>query len=113
MSNSKGIRPRTPPTDLERETAREAAKALRLALADKTTMGTESVVHIDYSRPRRAEWITTWSNLPGFSRVNGAYHHKSLPGWVYSRREVILEMIPDLEALAERGERPTEVTNHG
>lgn len=74
-------------------------------------MGAEQTLHVDYSRPRRAEWITTWANLPGFSRVNGVYHHACLPGWQYARAEIKLEMIPDLEALAERGVRPTEVTS--
>lgn len=100
-----------PPTQEERETARAAAAALRLAIADPTTMGARSTMHVDYCRPRRAEWITTWSDLPGFARVNNVYHHASLPGWQYARAEVLAEMIPDLEALAERGERPTEATS--
>lgn len=102
-----------PPTLPEREAARKAAAALRLAIAEPDTMGEQSTLHIDYSRPRRAEWITTWANLPGFKRINGAYQHDYLPGWQYTRAEVLPELIPDLEALAERGERPTEVTNHG
>ncbi|PZO81628.1 MAG: hypothetical protein DI629_03565 [Mesorhizobium amorphae] len=95
------------PTDAERETARQAAAALRLAIADPSTMGAHSVMHVDLARPRRGEWITTWANLPGFFRVNRHYGHECLPGWVYERSEIWPELIPDLEALAERGERPT------
>lgn len=103
-----------PPTAEEREAARVAAAALRRAIANPSTMGTPSTMHVDYSRPRRAVWITTWPNLPGFSRAIEAgrrtYHHDSLPGWQYSRREVLAEMIPDLEALAVDGVRPMEAT---
>lgn len=102
--------PLSPPTTTERETARAAAIALRAAIADPTTMGAQSTMHIDYSRPRRGEWVTTWDNLPGFSRVNGCYRHASLPGWEYTRGEIVSELIPDLEALAKHGVRPTEVT---
>lgn len=99
-----------PPTAEERETARLAAAAMRRAIADPPTMGERAVIHVDYSRPRRAEWITTWANLPGFMRVNGQYQHDCLPGWVYERCEIVPELIPDLEALAERGERPSVST---
>jgi hypothetical protein len=50
----------------------------------------------------------------GFHRINGKrgrYIHALLPGWSYTQREIRAEMIPDLEALAERGERPTEDTS--
>ena len=71
-------------------------------------------MHVDLCRPRRAEWITTWPGLPGFVRVNGkggtTYAHAALPGWEYRRHEIKAEMIPDLDALAERGERPTMPT---
>lgn len=103
--------PLPPPTFPEREAARKAAAALRLAIAYPSTMGEASTVHIDMSRPRRALWITSWANLPGFQRVNGAYQHDCLPGWQYQRREIVTELIPDLEVLAERGERPTQATN--
>ena len=103
-----------PPTAEERETARVAAAALRAAIADASTMGEQSTMHVDRSRPRRGEWWTTWSNLPGLARIIGAgavsYRHELLPGWEYTRAEIRAEMIPDLEALAERGERPTEAT---
>lgn len=98
------------PTMEEREVARQSAAALRLAIKDPTTMGEPSVMHIDYSRPRRAEWIKTWANLPGFKLVNGHYQHDSLPGWSYARSEIVPELIPDLEALAEHGIRPTTET---
>jgi hypothetical protein len=105
----------------ERAAAAEAARALRLSIADPSTKGDESTVHIDFAAsrkngvrlPRRAVWITRWAGVPGFARVNGRFEHDCLPGWVYERHEVRREMIPDLEALAERGIRPTEVTNHG
>ena len=109
-------KPLPPPTDEERRVAGEAARALRAAIADPTTRGAESVVHIDLARPRRGEWWTTWANLPGFVRVNGYgghYWHACLPDWTYTRREIVAEMIPDLEALAEHGVRPTEVTSKG
>lgn len=99
-----------PPTMQERAEAARSARAMRSALWDKTAMGEELTAHIDYSRPRRAEWLTTWGNLPGFKRVNGRFQHTLLPGWQYERAEVEAEMIPDLEALAERGVRPTEAT---
>lgn len=67
----------------------------------------------DLSRPRRGEWWTSWANLPGFVQVNGRYRHECLPGWEYARSEIRAEMIPDLEALAERGVRPTEETSGG
>lgn len=106
-------KPLPPPTEDERRRAGEAARALRAVLADHTKLGEESTMHADLSRPRRALWITTWAGLPGFSRVNGLYRHELLPGWEYARAEVRAEMIPDLEALAERGVRPTEATSAG
>ena len=99
------------PTEQERAEAAVAAAALRAAIADPSTMGERSVAHIDLSRPRRGEWWETWSNLPGFTRINGSrFTHRLLPGWEYSRSEIKAEMIPDLEALALRGVRPTEAT---
>lgn len=101
----------SPPTDQEREQARVAVAALRQAIADPSTMGKQSVMHIDLARPRRGVWLTTWANLPGFVRASGPiYSHVLLPGWEYRRHEIRSEMIPDLEALAERGVRPTEAT---
>jgi hypothetical protein len=100
-----------PPTEQERAAAGAAAAALKAAFADPATMGERSVVHIDLSRPRRGEWWETWANLPGFTRVNShKFRHALLPGWEYLRTELKSEMIPDLEALAERGVRPTEAT---
>lgn len=103
-----------PPTMFERADAAKAARALRAAIADPSTIGAKNVAHIDFSRPRRGVWIYTWTNLPGFSLCDGFYHHTSLPGWQYARDEIKAELIPDLEALAERGVRPTEeTTNRG
>ena len=94
------------PTPQEREQARVAVTALRNAIADPSSMGTRAVMHIDYARPRRVEWLTTWANLPGFVRASGpVYRHALLPGWQYRRSEVVAEMIPDLGALAEHGGR--------
>lgn len=74
-------------------------------------MGERTVAHVDLSRPRRGEWWETWANLPGFFRINrDRYIHTLLPGWEYNRSEIRSEMIPDLEALASRGVRPTEAT---
>ena len=111
--------PRTPkplpaPTAEERQSARAAAAALRATIADPSTMGSRAVTHVDLARPRRGEWWETWANLPGFARVNGRrghYVHACLPGWTYARSEIVAEMIPDLEALAEHGVRPTEATS--
>ncbi len=99
------------PTEAERGTAAIAALALRAALSDPQAWGQQSTMHIDYSRPRRAEWVTTWSELPGLTCINGAYLHDLLPGWQYTRAELELEMAPDLEALAEHGIRPTVATS--
>lgn len=100
-----------PPTEKDRADAKAAATALRAAFADSTTMGERSVVHLDLARPRRGEWWETWSNLPGFTRINGhRFTHRLLPGWEYSRSEIKSELIPDLEALAEHGVLPTEAT---
>jgi hypothetical protein len=104
-------KPLPPPTAEERAQAFAAAAALREAIADPTTMGAKSVAHIDLARPRRGLWMATWANLPGFVRSNGRYSHALLPGWEYARNEIRAEMIPDLEALAERGVRPTEATS--
>ncbi len=91
--------------------ARHAAVMLRACLADPSLRGERMVAHLDLRRPRRGEWWETWSALPGFARVNGrAYRHALLPGWEYSAAEVRAEMIPDLEHLAETGERPKVAT---
>ncbi len=95
---------------IERERAARAAAQLRGAWGDPGRMGQARVVHIDLSRPRRAVWLTTWENLPGFRKENGQYAHELLPGWGYTAAEVWSEMIPDLERLAATGERPTEAT---
>lgn len=104
--------PLPPPTMQERAVAARAARALRAAIADPSTAGAKTVAHVDYSRPRRGEWWETWANLPGFTRINGhRYVHACLPGWQYARAEIRAELIPELEALAERGVRPTEATS--
>jgi hypothetical protein len=74
-------------------------------------MGDRITAHVDLARPRRGEWWTTWSNLPGFQRVNGYYRHALLPRWQYKRSEIVAEMIPALERLAATGELPTEETS--
>lgn len=104
-------KPLPPPTEEERRIAGEAAKALRAVAAGEAPAGLPQMMHVDYSRPRRSAWITTWPGLPGFSRINRRFRHACLAGWEYAKEEVRTEMIPDLEALAERGERPTEATN--
>lgn len=107
-------KPLPPPTDEERCVAGEAARALRAAIADPSLMGKRAVAHVDLGRPRRGEWWESWVKLPGFWRINGRngrYLHDSLPGWTYARSEIRAEMIPDLEALAEHGVRPTEATS--
>jgi len=110
---ARASKPLPPPTMQERADAAIAARALRGAIADPSTMGERHVVHADLPRPRRGEWWETWTNLPGFIRVNGCrgyYRHACLPGWTYLRAEIVPEMILDLEVLAERGVRPTEGT---
>ncbi|MEE7463423.1 hypothetical protein MFUR16E_20370 [Methylobacterium fujisawaense] len=107
-------KPPPPPTEDERRRAGEAAQALRAAIAHPSTMGAKSVAHVDLARPRRSEWWESWANLSGFHRINGKagrHIHALLPSWSYTQREIRAEMIPDLEALAERGERPTEDTS--
>ena len=104
------MKPLPPPTPEERKAAAEAAKALRVAL-DGGEWGKPSTVHFSLSRPRRGVWMTTWANLPGFRRTGFTYQHDLLPGWSYRQSEVKSEMIPDLEALAEHGVRPTEATS--
>ena len=107
----KPVKPLTPPTAAEREQARVAAAALRAAIADPSSMGEHMVMHVDLGRPRRGEWREMWANLPGFLRINrNRYRHALLPGWEYARDEIRTEMISDLEALAERGERPSAAT---
>lgn len=102
------------PSAAEREVARAASAALRAAIADPSTMGEPSVMHVDYAHPRRSAWITTWPGLPGFVRADGqtgrSYTHDALPGWEYRRHEIKAEMIPDLDLLAERSEWPTVAT---
>lgn len=109
---ARALKPLPPPTMKERQKAREAAQALRAVIAREMPMGEQMTAHIDYSRCR-SEWITTWTNLPGFLCANGRFRHVCLPGWEYTKVEVRTEMIPDLEALAERGERPVEATAKG
>jgi hypothetical protein len=109
------MKPLPPPTAEEREQARLAAAALRAAIADPTTMGERIIAHVDFGRPRRAVWLVTWRALHGFTRTHepgrpALYSHRFLPGWEYTRAEIVAELIPDLEALAERGERPTVPT---
>lgn len=104
-------KPLPPPTMEERAKAAEAARQLRAVAADPSLAGEKIVAHLDFSRPRRGEWHTTWANLPGFAFIHGqGYVHALLPGWRYTKEEVQTEMIPDLEKLAETGERPTEAT---
>ena len=98
-----------PPTREERERARQAAEAMRKVIAREMPAGERGVVHIDFTR-RRSAWLVTWSNLPGLYWEAGHFSHQCLPGWRYTRAEVRAEMIPDLEALAEHGIRPTEAT---
>lgn len=100
-----------PPTMEERQAARQAAAIMRAVIADPSKLGEPFVGHVDLSRPKRSYWFKSWASLPGLTLVNGRYQHACLPGWEYSRDEIVKEMIPDLEALAERGRRPTEVTS--
>lgn len=96
-----------PPTAEERAEARVAAAALRALIGNPPLWGAPTSVHIDLARPRRGIWRTTWANLPGFVCVDRfRFSHVLLPGWQYARTEIEVEMIPDLEALADRGERP-------
>lgn len=95
-----------------REDAREAAKAIRAALADPTSAGERSFAHFLLARPRRGVWLTTWSNLPGLSLNAGkrSYTHVLLPGWQYTPAELCSELIGDLEHFAETGEQPKVAT---
>jgi len=109
------VKPRTkvlpPPTAEERALAAVAAAALRRWWAEPFSAGSPVTAHVDLTRPRRGEWWVTWPGLPGFVHVRGVgYRHALLPGWVYSHSEIASEMVPDLQALADRGERPTVAT---
>jgi hypothetical protein len=107
----RGQNPPPPPTPEERAKAREAAAMLRLFVADPSCCGTPAITHMDLSRPRRGIWLKTWIPLPGFAmEFDVGFKHALLPGWSYTREELEAEMIPDLERLAETGERPTEAT---
>lgn len=70
--------------------------------------------HVALTGPRRGEWWTTWRGLPGLTQIvrgDGlVYTHELLDGWEYRTEEFCTEMIPDLEALAEHGVRPTVAT---
>jgi hypothetical protein len=90
----------------ERADAAIAARVLAAAISDPVTAGRSSVMFLTLGRPRRGERHITWSNLPGFLKVNDRYSHACLPGWEYTKAEVEAEMIPDLRALAEHGVRP-------
>jgi hypothetical protein len=100
-----------PPTPEERAEARAFLPLLRYFIANPDACGKATIAHIDMTRPRRGLWLKTWATLPGFSLIVGdGYQHRLLPGWVYLDTELADEMLPDLEALAERGVRPTEAT---
>lgn len=103
-------KPLPPPTMQERAAAAVSARQLKAMLAG-APRGDERTAFIDGGRPRRGECIRTWGNLPGFIQGSGGYRHVLLPGWQYKADEIGAEMIPDLEALAERGVRPTEATS--
>jgi hypothetical protein len=105
------MKPLPPPTPEDRAQAAAAAQALRQAWSTMATTGEKITFHVDLARPRRGEWWTVWSGLPGFIHRHGrGYTHVLLPGWVYSHSAIKSEMIPDLERLAATGERPTEAT---
>jgi hypothetical protein len=106
---AKAVKSLPPPTMKERAAAAQARSALVCAL-NGAPWGDVTVAHIDLSRPRRGLWIQRWSGVPGLYVMNGAWCHDSLPGWQYLRQELETEMVSDLEALAERGVRPTEAT---
>jgi hypothetical protein len=92
--------------------AGKAAAAIRAAIADPTTSGEKSIVHLLLARPRRRVWLTTWSNIPGLTFEQGrrVWSHVLLPKWEYTTAEMRTEMIDDLEHLAETGEQPTVAT---
>ena len=97
---------------LARDEARQAAAAIRAALVDPASAGTQGVVHLDLARPRRGVWLKTWSNLPGLHLDIGrrSYTHVLLPGWEYTPSEMRSEMIDDLEHFAATGEQPKVAT---
>ena len=108
---ARAVRRLPPPTMEDRERAAAAAAILMTWIDDPRTRGTPQVIHLDFGRPRRGERHVTWPSAPGFAQVNSAFLHELLPGWQYSRAEIVLEMIPDLLTLAERGVRPTVATS--
>lgn len=103
------------PTESDRIKAGICALALRRAITDPSTMGEKQTMHVDLSRPRRGQWLTTWANVRGFMRVDCSvagtfYQHECLPGWVYGRDEIKTEMLPDLEVLERHGMLPKAAT---
>ncbi len=100
--------------DLRREKAHQSAIAIRAAIAMPSTAGERRIVHLDMGRPRRGIWLATWPNLPGLTLDWGRrrYRHELLPGWEYTVREMVGEMLEDLDRFAETGELPREATNH-
>lgn len=103
-----------PVTFAEREAAAAAAQAMRQAISTPTLMGEPTTMHMSLSKPRRGEIWKTWPGLPGLTKVIGRegaqYMHDLLPGWTYTKQEILAELIPDLERLAEHGERPGKAT---
>jgi hypothetical protein len=95
-----------------RSDAAKAAAAIRRAIADPSSAGERSVVHLDLARPRRGVWLATWTNLPGLTLDCGrrAYSHALLPKWEYAVAEMRTEMIEDLEHFAATGEQPKAAT---
>lgn len=106
----RGMKRLPPPTTRERDRAGVAARELRERWGHPALMGERIAAHIDLARPRRAVWTVQWTGLPGFSRWNNAFLHELLPGWEYTEAEILAEMVPDLERLAETGERPKAAT---
>lgn len=111
MPADRAPKPLPLPTMQERAEAAKAARALRAAIADPSTMGEPLRAFVDSTLRGHSGLLTVWDSLPGYRILNGRHMHLLLPGWTYTRAEVVAEMIPDLEAPAERGVQPTEATS--
>ncbi len=94
----------------DRLAAQVSADAIRAAIADPVKAGERGTVHVDFARPRRGVWLTTWAKLPGLFFDGKAYTHSLLPGWQYTVSEMRGEMLDDLEHFARTGEQPKEAT---
>ncbi len=100
--NERGVGVGQQPVVVRRPSRDRGGARLDLVLLRRGQIGSLSRMVGELGQPSR---------LLAINGRKGCYLHDSLPGWTYARAEIRTETIPDLEALAERGERSTEVTS--